>query len=148
MFARTVKAGGLLRKLISIALSLFFLGACQTPNFAQNIKFVSFNDSLIKGKSIGNVHGEDCTWMVLGYSTKGYPTLSNAMINLRTGAGSLKTQLGLSYSEDRKGGGLAYVTKLQSFFSAIPLIFVNKYCIEVTGVGYIHEEKKNKGEGA
>lgn len=119
---------------------MFLLGAlvccgCATYNYADNVKMISFDENLEKGKSVGQVRGEDCTWNVLGYQLGGLPTIDRAFNNARFGADSLESA-GFSSSKGQKTDGLRYVNNVTTKRDGFNAGIVGKNCIVVTGMGY------------
>ena len=104
-----------------ILLSLVGLSAmgCATYPYADNVKMIAFSDDVGRGKSIGNVEGEDCQWIILGYQTKEAPQVDRAL-------SSAKNQNNVRYMNN--------VTSKNSGFNAANIVAKN--CIVVTGVGY------------
>lgn len=119
---------------------IFLLGAifccgCATYNYAENVKMVSFDENLEKGKSVGQIRGEDCTWNFLGYQLGGLPTVDRAFINAKTGAGTLESA-GFSSSDKKAADGLRYVNNVTTKRDGFNAVLVGKTCIVVTGMGY------------
>ena len=83
---------------MSIVLMGLLLSGCATYQFAEKVKFLSFSDDLSKGKSVGNIEGEDCTWQILGYELGGAPRVERAVKNaqLQRDGGSLSGSMGMS----------------------------------------------------
>lgn len=113
------------------------LSGCATYNYAQNVKMVSFDDNGQKGKSVGNIRGEDCTWTVLGYQLGGVPTVDRAFRNARNQAGTMESA-GIDFSggKDRGGAPLRYVNNVSTANDGFNAGVIAKTCIVVTGVGY------------
>ncbi|MCB9024698.1 MAG: hypothetical protein H6625_00135 [Bdellovibrionaceae bacterium] len=125
-----------MRKIMLISLLGLILGGCATYNYAEKVKMVSFDDDVSKGKSVGPVRGEDCTWTVLGYQLGGLPTLDRAFINARNQAGTLESA-GLKSSDKSNRDQLRYINNVQTRpdgFNAAGIVAKN--CIVVTGVAY------------
>lgn len=107
---------------------------CATYKYANNVKMVSFTDDLSKGKSVGNVRGEDCTWSVLDYKLGGAPTIDKAFINTKKQADTLQSA-GFSNSANQSDA-LRYVNNVSTERSGFNAYIVGKDCLVVTGVGY------------
>ena len=119
---------------------MFLLGAllccgCATYNYADNVKMISFDENVQKGKSVGQVRGEDCTWTVLGMQLGGLPTVDRAFNNARNGAGTMESA-GFSSSSAPKADGLRYVNNVTTKHDGFNAGVVAKNCIVVTGMGY------------
>lgn len=113
------------------------LSGCASYNYAQNLKMVSFEENGVKGKSIGNIRGEDCTWTILGYQLGGAPTLDRAFRNVRNQAGTLESAgLDISDAKNRGGSPLRYVNNVSTANDGFNAGVMSKTCIVVTGVGY------------
>lgn len=110
-------------RIIKISVTASFLSlfsACQTYQYAQNVKMIGFDENSNKGTGVGPIRGEDCVWMVLGYWLGGMPTLDKAFSDART-----------------KGGTLRYLTNVASTtdgFNAAGI--VGKSCVIVKGSGF------------
>ena len=111
------------------------LSGCATYNYAANVKMISFDDNVEKGKSVGQIHGEDCTWKILGVQLGGLPTVDRAFTNARTGADTMESA-GFSSSGKKNSDGLRYVNNVTSKTDGFDAGVVAKNCIIVTGVGY------------
>ena len=106
--------------LLSVPISALALSACQTYQYAQNVKMVSFEEDTTKGKGVGPIRGEDCVWMVLGYWLGGLPTLDKAFTSARQQAGSVRYLTNVASTTDGfNAGGI-----------------VGKSCIIVKGSGF------------
>lgn len=116
-------------------LALFVIAqGCATYKYASNVKMVSFSDDVTKGKSVGNVRGEDCTWTVLGYQLGGLPTIDRAFINTKKQASTTQSA-GFSSSADQ-ADALRYVNNVTTENEGFNAGIVAKQCLVVTGVGY------------
>jgi hypothetical protein len=109
---------------------LLGLSGCATYNYAQNMKFVAFDDAQGKGKSIGNIRGEDCTWQVLGYQLGGLPTVDRAVQNARHQEVS-------DLTKKKSDTPLRYINNMSTQNDGFNAGVVAKTCIVVTGVGYL-----------
>lgn len=103
--------------LIMLGVSLAAAG-CATYPYADNVKLISFSDNVEKGSSIGNVEGQDCQWIILGYQVKEAPRVDRAI------------------SDARKQNNLRYMNNVTTKNSGFNAGVVAKNCIDVTGVGY------------
>lgn len=107
---------------------------CATYKYANNVKMVAFTDDLSKGKSVGNVRGEDCTWSVLNNPLGGAPTIDKAFINTRKQADTLQSA-GFSNAANQ-ADALRYVNNVSTERSGFNAGLFAKDCLVVTGVGY------------
>lgn len=121
---------------ILLAASLLLLGTgCATYNYAQNVKTIGFTDDLTKGKSVGNIRGEDCTWHIAGYPLGGAPTVDRAFMHARNGTDG--SSLSGSVSSSRSNGNdLRYINNVNTQPDGFDAVIFGKRCIVVTGVGY------------
>ncbi|MCB0349145.1 MAG: hypothetical protein KDD37_09925 [Bdellovibrionales bacterium] len=122
-------------KSLLLILGCSLMCACATYNTADKVSLVSFDDNPTKGKSVGNIRGEDCTWTILGYQLGGLPTVDRAFANARMGVSG-----GLEAAGFRKAKGNAAIryvnnvsTKNEGFNAAG---LVAKNCIVVSGLGF------------
>jgi hypothetical protein len=112
---------------VLVAFVLLLCGSgCSSYQYAKNVKLVSFDDSITKGKSIGPVEGESCIGYVLGIPTHSQPTLAKAFKDLRDQVYSTR------------GENLKYINNVQSDTSILDAVFYTRYCIVIKGTGYIH----------
>jgi hypothetical protein len=108
---------------------------CATYNYAQNVKTIAFTDDLTKGKSVGNIRGEDCTWKVLGYQLGGLPTVDRAFKHAQNGTdGSSFT--GSMKSNQKASENLRYINNVNTKNEGFDAVLFGKNCIAVTGIGY------------
>ncbi len=107
---------------------------CAIYKYANNVKMVSFSDDISKGKSVGNVRGEDCTWSVLQYKLGGAPTIDKAFINTKKQANTLQSA-GFSGSA-AQADALRYVLNVHTENEGFNAYVLKKDCLVVTGVGY------------
>ncbi len=122
-------------KKASVLALVFFVQSCATYNYANKVRLVSFDDTPTKGKSVGAIRGEDCTWTVLGLQLGGLPTVDKAFINARNRAGTLEAA-GFKDSK-RSDKSLRYVNNVSTKNGGFNAGIVAKNCIVVTGVGYL-----------
>lgn len=122
-------------KLVICGLAALAVTGCATYNYAEKVKMVGFSDDLQKGKSVGNIRGEDCTWQILGYQLGGAPTVDKAFRHAQNQTDG--SSLVGSVSASRNGGGsLRYVLNLSTANDGFNAGLFGKQCIVVTGVGY------------
>ena len=121
-------------------LRLFFLfvfislPACTSYRTAKNIKLVGFSDNIVKGRAIGQVKGDDCTFMVLGAMLGGPPTISTAIANARQ---NRRAEFGdFLGGQTKSRGGIRYMNNLSARPTGFNVGGFGKSCIEVTGLGY------------
>lgn len=115
---------------------LLFSVGCASYDYAQNVKLISFTHDITKGQSIGNIRGEDCTMIFLGYYLGGFPTVDRAFINARSQANSIHAA-GFDFKNEGRGtASLKYVTNVTTQQEGFNAFVVGKTCLVVTGVGY------------
>ena len=117
-----------------VALMAISSVGCATYNYAQNVKTIAFSDDLHKGSSVGNIHGEDCTWQILGYQLGGLPTVDKAFQHARNGTDG--ASLSGSLTSNQKGDSLRYSNSVSTKNDGFNAVLFGKTCIVVTGVGY------------
>jgi len=125
------------KRKLSFTLMLVLLQSCASYKYAQQIKMVSFDDNVKKGKSAGPIQGKDCTWMVAGYWLGGNPTVDKAFLNAMNQAGMMESA-GAGSSKDSRGQKIRYINNANTDtegFNALGI--VGKQCIVVNGVGYL-----------
>ena len=121
---------------VFLTLGLIFMSSCATYNYAHKVKTISFDDNLAKGKSIGPIRGEDCTWTVLGHQLGGAPTIDKAFINAKNQTGSL-TSAGFGVLEKQDATReIRYINNATTANEGFNAVFFGKQCLVVTGVGY------------
>ena len=113
------------------------LCSCATYQTAQKVALVSFDDTPTKGKSVGNIQGQDCTWRILNYQLGGLPTIDRAFMNARKGTdgGSLLSGV-TGGGPSAHGGDLKYVNNVSTKNDGFDAVIIGKTCIVVTGIGY------------
>jgi len=122
-----------MRKMILMSMVVFLTQSCASYRFAQKVKTISFDGDFKKGKSVGTIRGEDCTWTVLGYKLGGDPTLDKAFINANKQAGALASA-GFKQAEGKNA--LRYVNNVHTEAEGFNAYLFGKNCIVLTGVGY------------
>lgn len=117
---------------------LFAIGVlaqgCASYNYAQNVKMVAFSDDVTKGKSVGQVEGQDCTWTLLGYKLGGEPTISKAFSNTHKQADFMQSA-GMSSTHENTNT-VRYVNNVTSSRTGFNAYVVGKDCLVVKGIGY------------
>ena len=122
------------RMLLVASLTLASAG-CATYNYAQNVKTIGFTDDLTKGKSVGNIRGEDCTWHIAGYQLGGAPTVDRAFTHARNQTDGSSFS-GSMTSSKSNGNDLRYINNVNTQNDGFDAVLFGKRCIVVTGVGY------------
>jgi hypothetical protein len=120
---------------IGVALIAISSAGCATYNYAQNVKMISFSDDLHHGHGVGPVHGEDCTWQILGYPLGGMPTVDRAFQHAQFGTDGSSLSGSLD-SHQKHDGALRYINNVSTKPAGFNVGLFGKYCIAVTGVGY------------
>lgn len=120
---------------VFLTLGLSLLCSCATYNYAHKVKTISFDDNITKGKAVGSIRGEDCTWTVLGQQLGGQPTIDKAFINARTQAGSMASA-GLSFEKSDETKHIRYINNATTSNEGFNAYLLGKQCLVVTGVGY------------
>jgi hypothetical protein len=123
-------------KRLAFTLAILTLGGCQTYKYADKVKMIAFSDDLSKGQSIGNVRGEDCQSIFLGYPTGPAPKLDRAMEHLQNQ--TLGKDIGLSVDEKSKNNTLAlrYINDVTTSWDGFDAGIMAKRCLIVKGRGY------------
>lgn len=116
-------------------LSLVLCSGCATYNYAERVKVVGFSDDLQKGRSVGNIRGEDCTWKILGYQMGAAPTVDRAFRHAQnqTDGSSLS---GSMNNSQRSNSRIRYAVNVATASDGFDAVLFGKNCIVVTGVGY------------
>ncbi len=113
---------------------VFVLTSCATYQYASNVKLIAFSDDLKKGKSIGNIKGEDCTWQIFGGKLGGEPTIKQAFINTKNQANTLESA---GFKKSKAEETLRYVNNVTTQNEGFDIGLIGKECLVVTGVGYL-----------
>jgi hypothetical protein len=113
---------------------LAVLSGCSTYQYAKNVKLVSFDDDVTKGKSVGPIRGEDCIWTILGYRLGGHPTLDKAFANARNQADS--SLFGGSTQSASSDKAIRYINNVSTENDGFNAVVVAKECLVVKGTGY------------
>ena len=115
-------------------LSLVVLTGCSTYQYSKNVKMVSFDDEVSRGKSVGPIRGEDCIWSILGYKLGGVPTLDRAFANARNQSDtSITGGTTQSASNDK---AIRYINNVSTEHDGWNAAVVGKECLVVKGNGY------------
>jgi hypothetical protein len=121
-------------RLLAAAIAILSSG-CATYDYAQNVRMISFSEDLQKGKSVGNVHGEDCTWQILGYQLGGLPTVDKAFRHTADGTDG-SSLVGSMDTHQKSNGSLRYINNVSTKNDGFNAGIFGKTCIVVTGIGY------------
>jgi hypothetical protein len=127
--------GHKMKSFFSFLMLSFFAVSCASYNYAENVKTVSFSDDVSKGKPVGPISGEDCTWAVFGQKLGGEPTIDKAFTNTKNQAGALDSA-GLSMSKTENKEGIRYVNNVNTSRSGFNAYLISKECLVVKGMGY------------
>ncbi len=115
-------------------LGMLAFSGCTTYQYAKNVKLVSFDDDVTKGKSVGPIRGEDCIWIILGYKMGGSPTLDRAFANARNQSDSSVT--GSSTQSAGSDKAIRYINNVATVHDGWNAGVVGKECLTVKGTGY------------
>jgi hypothetical protein len=115
-----------MKKVSILVLLAFGLSGCATYQYSKNVKMVSFDEDVSKGKSVGPIEGQDCIWSVLGYKLGGVPTLDRAFANARNG--------GSEVASSEKA--IRYIDNVSTARDGFNAGVVGKQCLVVKGTGY------------
>lgn len=122
---------------VFLTLGLLFVTSCANYKYAHKVKTISFDDNIAKGKAVGPIRGEDCTWTVLGQQLGGAPTIDKAFINAKTQAGSLHAAgFGALDSNKTANNEIRYINNATTSNEGFNAYLLGKQCLVVTGVGY------------
>lgn len=122
-------------KKVFVLFAITLLSGCATYRTAEKVKLISFDDNPVKGKSIGNIRGEDCTWRLFNYQLGGVPSVDRAFSNARKGIEGGLAAAGFDNS-DKGSLGLKYINNVTTENDGFDAVIFGKTCIVVTGVGY------------
>ncbi len=121
-----------------ILLTLVLASGCASYPYSKNVKMVSFEEEVEKGKSVGPIRGQDCTWSILGYQMGGDPTLDKAFANARSQADSgILSTIKADSSALRNGSAVRYINNVSTENDGFNAYVVGKKCLVVKGTGYL-----------
>jgi hypothetical protein len=104
---------------------------------AKDISFVSYDENVAKGATVGPIRGADCTWFVLGHVLGSQPTLDRALANARQGRGeSVNDAVNGGMGTAATGPNLRYLTDVSTDHDGFNAGFFGKRCLIVKGMGY------------
>jgi hypothetical protein len=120
---------------------LLLAGAGCAPEMhykvAKDIAFVSFDENVAKGATVGPMRGGDCTWFVLGHTMGSEPTLDRALLNARQGRGeSVNDAVNGGMGTATAGANLRYMTDVSTDHDGFNAGFFGKRCLIVKATGY------------
>jgi hypothetical protein len=122
------------RRIVALFGALTILQACQTTVPVKELKLVGFEEDVGKGKSVGEVEGGDCVYMILGYWLGGAPTLSKAFANARK---QRTTSVSESVGGNADAGdALRYMNNVTVKDEGFNAVVFGKYCLMVSGMGF------------
>ena len=93
-------------------------GGCASYQYAKNVKMISFDGDVTKGKGVGPVRGESCQAFVLGYAISDAPTLDAAVANAKA-------------KQD-----LRYMNNVSTDNSGFNALVYREYCLVAKGTGF------------
>lgn len=114
------KQGTIALALTALALASALSG-CATYRVAKNVKLIGYDEDAARGKSIGEVRGESCSWKVFGTPVTTRESLDEAFADARTRHSNLRYIKGVTTDN----GG----------FDAAGI--VTKRCLIVKAVAYL-----------
>lgn len=119
-----------------LTLGVVVLSSCASYNYAHKVKTISFDDNITKGKAVGPIRGEDCTWTVFGQQLGGAPTIDKAFINAKSQAGALTSAGFSSLDKTDNTKQIRYINNATTSNEGFNAYVFGKQCLVVTGVGY------------
>jgi hypothetical protein len=132
-----MRAMGKTTSISFIVLAGILASGCATAKYSKNLKMVSFDDDVSRGKSAGPIQGEDCVWSLLGYRLGGSPTLDRAFASARNQSSSGFTQAfsgnAGTTTSDR---AIRYINHATTENDGFDAVLVAKQCLIVKGTGY------------
>ena len=115
---------------------LSILYGCTRYSTAKSVKLIGFSENISKGKTIGQIEGDDCVFIIFGYRLGGYPTVMRAIANTQQGRRSEFSDSFGGKSNKGRGQGLRYINNLRVEPTGFNYYLFGKDCISVTGIGY------------
>lgn len=106
-------------------LSVAVTSSCTTPLYMHNVKLLSYTKNPYRGKSLGRVKGEDCSWKIFDISI-GDADVEQAMTKAKTGSTDLT----------RGKYQVSYFKNMQCRVTSQDYFIVKNTCYEVSGTGY------------
>jgi hypothetical protein len=127
----------MMKNLMIGTFALLGFSGCATYQYAKDVRLVSFEDNVGKGKSVGPIQGEDCVWSVLGYKLGGIPTLDKAFASARNQTSSGITD-SFSHGDQVASNDKAirYINNVSTSYDGFNAVVVGKQCLIVKGTGY------------
>lgn len=104
---------------LSLVAALVSLGGCATYTMAKNVKLIGYDEDVSKGKSIGEVRGESCSWKVFGKPVSRPVSLDEAMTDVRSRTGSIR-----------------YIKNVSTDNDGFDAVLFSKSCLVVKAVAY------------
>ena len=98
--------------------ALAVVGGCTSYQYAKNVKFISFDGEVARGKGMGPVRGESCQSRVMGYSVNEAPTLDKAVAN--------------TMAKNK----LRYISNVSTENSGFSAVVYARNCLVVKGTGF------------
>jgi hypothetical protein len=129
-------------RLAAIVAGAFLTFACQTPpKLANDIRLIGFDQDISRGKNVGLVEGDDCSYGVLGKASFGSAKLRRAFDNARKGArtnvSDSVTKAFNGSSRGGGGGGVRYMNNVTIDSEYDNYFLFQKYCTVVSGKGSV-----------
>ena len=107
----------------AILFCAFVASGCATHQLAKDFKLIGFEEDISKGKSIGQIRGEDCQTFIFGFPTGNPPSLDRAFSNAK--------KRGSAGSADFR-----YVNDIMTSYEGWNALVVAKQCLNVQGQGF------------
>ena len=112
---------------------ILFMTGCVTHRDIKEIKTISFDENVSKGKSTGQFEADDCVFHVMGVRLGGQPDVSRAIANSRTMKQSKVTEI---VSDRDAGKPIRYANNVSVTRGGFNAYVFGKDCIVVKGVAY------------
>jgi hypothetical protein len=126
-----------MKKILCSLLVIYFVG-CMPYNFkhAIDIKIISFSNDLSKGKSMGPMSGQDCSYVYEGYTIGDKPNMGKALENAMSQAGFFAENFGAKLLGGEKKEVLRYMTNVKAEYEELDAFIFKRICLVVKGDGY------------
>lgn len=109
--------------------------SCTSFRPMNEIKHIGFQTEVQKGKSVGQIEGDDCAFGVLGYWIGGNTSIGKALANARTGKKTTIADVANS-SGGIEEGGVRYLNNVRYEHTGWDAYVAAKSCIQVSAKGY------------
>ena len=125
----------MLRRAVPIFLIVSLNAACVSYKYAENVKMLSFEETVDGAKSVGPVEGRDCVWSLFGYALGGGLTIDRAFANARSQSSTGIQTAFVGGNDSLTANSIKYLNNVSTSYDGFNAVVIGKNCLVVKGLG-------------